>query len=165
MKLTYDGISPFTQNETLLKEYDEIADDYVCMCMDTGYQTYEKLWKEGSEALKKYEETAPVFVLKTRKKLEDGSVWFKAGDVNRYGRGLLLPSIDDTGKDIWTVFKTQPVAASDPTYVYTIQLTLSGSILPVHIGLVENSKQIFDGSDFGTAYDTYLNTCGMTADE
>lgn len=159
MRLQYDGISPFTGNRTLLREFDEECSAHVAMCMDTGYQTYEGLWMSGSQQVAEYENSAPVAVVKTKHIDSNSQVWFRAGDVDRYGRGLLLPGEDTDKKPIWVVYKTKLLDTVDNTYMYTIKVAADDGEKVFHIGLDESSRVEYPVNKFQEAFDTYASMC------
>lgn len=98
MHLTYDKISPITQNKCVLVEFDEYGVE-TSLCMETGYQTY-SLWLEGSDELKRFEETSPEIVLNTKFVEPSGQVWYKT---TIFSNGVVLYPDKVDGVEVWKV--------------------------------------------------------------
>jgi hypothetical protein len=79
LKLDYDEISPITGRKTVLVEEEEFSGDSVKLCMETGYQTYERLWKvENEEIIANLENQFPYQVVDSKFIDSNDNVWYKS---------------------------------------------------------------------------------------
>jgi len=76
LRLDYDEISPICGEKTVLVEYDGDTNDYVKLCMKTGYQTYVDSWKTSNPDLVTYESELPQEIADT-KYLDGTNVWYR----------------------------------------------------------------------------------------
>ena len=77
MRLVYDEISPWSGELSVMVEFDSVKQDNVKLCMDTGYQTYEKHWKVDSPSIEILEAQQPKIITDTKKIDAGGNVWYK----------------------------------------------------------------------------------------
>lgn len=100
----FDELSPFTGKRRVLVEADPDKFDNVKLCMDTGYHTYERSWKDGSDVIPLVEANMTANVLKT-KVVYDGNVWYCMYLVNPFL--VLTPEYktDDIGEErVWALY-------------------------------------------------------------
>ena len=106
MRTSPNSKSPFTGNLCVFEEYHEPSGDTLMLCMDTGYHTYKKSWKVGSEFIEKVESVLPFHIINTKQISEDGNVWYKSYELNPFS--ALIPEQED-GKNVWNVYRLRPV--------------------------------------------------------
>lgn len=106
MYLVYDEVSPFTGERSVMIEYDDTVDDRMLICMDTGYVTYDKLWREDEDYHEMLRLKMPETIWDTRK-IVNGRVWYKLciSDV----LVDFKPEIVD-GVEVWVIYKLKHVS-------------------------------------------------------
>ena len=104
MKLTYDAISPFTNEKTVLIEHDELNNESG-ICMETGY-AYIANHTDNPDLLADFLEKMPDYIKSTKFVDEYGKVWFKT-------MAMSFKSLIRPNGDSWEVFRFKPVMGED----------------------------------------------------
>jgi hypothetical protein len=153
MRIVYDEISPITGEMTVLVEPDLNRDDRVKLCMKSGYQTYERLWKQDSPVIDILEQQFPMLVTESKIIDAKGNVWYKV--INITQNVVLLPDLEDN-KPVWRLINLMPVDAStdvSSAVTLVVQDEAGNQVLKV---LDPTSSEVFDDLDFETAYGAFM---------
>ncbi len=147
MKLSYDEISPFTKNMSVLVEDIPELGDKMKMCMDTGYQTYATLFKAGSQVIKDL--ALNPATMETAILDDNGNYWFKYMSIDERGRYALIPTVQPEGGQLWEIRKLKVVNGD----MYAFELTTTGSdgLKPRKFDFSLEDVKVFSGDDYRTA--------------
>lgn len=149
MKLSYDGISPFTGNMDVLIEHDDDG-NWTKLCMQTGYTT-QRWWTLYSEDKDRFESVCPDHIKDTKFEDSFGNVWYKitltSGDI------MLYPDVYD-GDSMWFVGKWRKLGDNERTDNRFVQVRkINGKEVP-YIFDVETAT-MFEETAFPDAYDHF----------
>lgn len=76
MRTIFDKISPATGKRSVLIERDELMDDNLEVCMETGYQTYTKAFEAKGPHINDVEKVLPDTIVNSRLSDSD-NFWYK----------------------------------------------------------------------------------------
>ena len=148
MRLIYE-VSPFTGNRCLAIEPDAEKQDYMKLCMETGYHTYDINWKVGSEVIDIVEQYYPNILIDT-KKIMDGNVWYKL--ILNTPFAVLTPEY--AGDDmIWAIYTLKDGNPNKDEIVMEIENPNGDH--PIYRTIDVDSKVVFKDTEFGLAMDRY----------
>lgn len=146
MKTGYDEISPFSGKLSVMSEYHAPSNDTHCICFDSGYNTYKRLWKLDSEYITRVEEMLPLHIIKDRKVDKNNNVWYRFIQIDSLV--ALIPEVED---DIWTwnVYRImETTSANDPV---VLQVMDHDNV--INFTCDESSKLKFPDNSFERAFD------------
>lgn len=123
MRMTYDKPSPVHGKRTVLVEFSEIDNDYLEMCMDSGFQTYTNLMMINSAHVKNIERELSTWPQVVDGRLSDGDrFWYKLPVVmDGYMAYPDYSTLDSNYNTNWIVGKLVEVDQPQPHSVPVIE--------------------------------------------
>ena len=149
MRITYDEVSLFTNKRSVLIEPDERSKDYMKLCMDTGYHTYQEKWKTGSDILDTVEQSFPKIVVDSKREMSDGNTWYKMILLTPFV--MLTPELDG-GDDVWAIYSLKDGDPTEDPIVMEVE-SIEGEPLYRMVDL--DTKQVFPDAKFSLAMDAF----------
>lgn len=154
MNVTFDDFSPFTHNKRVLIEPDVEKNDMMKVCMDTGYHTYDRSWKVGSDIIELVEQNLPNVILNSKKVIDD-NVWYKLLLLTPFVTLIPEYSADD---DVYT-WSIYPLRDGNPD-VDDIVMEVEGDDGAVlYRALNKEEKISFSELNFEQAMNTFQAMC------
>lgn len=148
MRLIADRKSPFTGQMSVMVEYDPHIGDKLMVCVDTGYMTYETLWKDSTELVEMMSQAMPSKIWDARR-VEDGNIWCFTWIANPVVE--LFPEEVD-GQMQWAVCPLKTVDEADPNVRRAIGIDVNGERILLHRALDEESRILYPFDDFSGAF-------------
>ena len=146
--MVYDELSPFTNNRRVLIEPDADKNDYIKLCMDTGYHTYDIHWKVGSDIIDIVESGLPNIIIDTKRIVGD-NVWYRLLLITPF----ILLTPEYSGDNInWAIYTLKD---ADPNVDNVIMTIEDDEHKPIYRTIDPDTKKVFPENQFEQAMDMF----------
>lgn len=149
MRLVYDEVSPFTGKRSVMIEPDAEAKDFLKICMDTGYHTYQEKWKTGSEYIENVENTFPNVVLSTKRECDDGNTWYRIVLLTPF---VMLVPEEENDDFVWCIYTLKNADPKKDQVVMEVE-DVEGN--PLYRCVDMDTRKVFPDNEFSLAMDAF----------
>ncbi len=146
MRQVYDEVSPITGNRCVLIEEDGEKMDYLKLCMESGYHTYQLKWLADSDVIELVEKSLPPNIIDSKHVDENNNVWYKMMLITPFL--VLMPE----GDDEWTLYTLKDGNPDEDEIVMAIAGEGDNVI---YRALDKETRQVFPKNKFNLAMDAF----------
>ena len=131
--------------DSVIVEQDFEKNDFMWLCMDTGYQTFENLLKEGTDTQKAFDDIQLQDIRDSKHVDDNGRVWYKIILLTPFS--VLMPSNDD-----WCVYTMISTDENDSEAILSHE-DVDGNVI---FRKPDTESEVrFSGNEFAKAFDRY----------
>lgn len=143
---------PITERDTVLRDWDSSVNQYMSLCMETGYHTFDS-WKEGSDEIANLLSYSPDYIDRTKVIDRNNQVWTKI--VIQTPNVVLYPDWNENENDFWVVNSFRILNEDEELKPNWPKYEVDGKIKV----LDDSTAAIFEKTEFEAAFIEFHKRC------